>query len=165
VVALAVAAVFSPAAAAVGGLLAVDIALKRKLAEWEAHMVGLEIATFTVVAAGIVLGPAWGAASGLVASVATAVSLAAFGPFLLWRIPGFAAAGALAGTVPLDPAAVGTAVPVSMRAFFVFMAAKFQPSTLGDAAIYETTAAATAVAVFQSFYTRFAGLLELLQPA
>lgn len=112
-------------------LLVSDVVISKYMAMYGPPGIGVEVASINTVIAGFVHGPEFGAAIGFV-SIVLRMFTGLAGEFLLWKLPGFALLGYIAG-VHLQTFLPGAIITIlGMRALFTVFShyLSFTPTSL-----------------------------------
>lgn len=139
----------------IAATLAVAIVTKR----YEVNKLGVETATFTTVLAGATLDPQAGAVIGLL-TILLQVMTGSGGSYVIWVVPGYAAAGFIAGI--LGPESIvmnGIMISVGLQGFFGISTAILSPDYITK---FIPRAAATIVFNILMFQTLAEPFISLL---
>ena len=93
-------------------------------------MIGIELVTLTTVLVALTMGAEAGALAGFFLMTGHMVSGQYSGAYLVWVIPGYAAAGFLAGTLNMPITTLGIGLAVGLNAVFTFLTAGITPEAL-----------------------------------
>lgn len=120
---------------------------------------GVELLTFTTVLAGVAFGPVGGAAAGFLLALGQLVVGRFIGVFILWVVPGYAVAGALAGLLSEPVSIVGTGIVIGLHAVFSGFTLYFTPGNFSRYLPYAAGNIAFNLVLFQFAAPAAVGLM------
>lgn len=132
------------------GLMVTTFLVSFATTRLELSSLGVELATFSTVMIGAVFGPATGAAAGLVFIMAQFAGSTSQGVYIMWVIPGYIAAGALAGILGASGIErTGPLIALGLQSFFVLSTSLLTPEELGRYLPYAVFNVVFNAAIFQ----------------
>lgn len=145
---------------ALGILLVAPVVMAWLVKYAEIRWSGVELATFSTVMLGMAFGPRLGAILGLFVVTTQMIVGQWIGPYILWVIPSYAVAGAVAGLLSTtNPVTLGIGITIGIHAIFLVFTAFMTPGGLPKYTPYAIGNIIFNIILFQAVGAPVAGIL------